>query len=131
MNNTVNNMKDLLSLRGCGEETFEKLKRNVYKYTSCGAWVSEDEQGVFLGSIVEGTDQCTMTYNLQYPFTIDQFQDSLQSVEDEANEIWNSTHGCQDCHDHPQVDECGNEREFGEWPINPDCKTCEGEGVII
>ena len=131
MNNTVNNLQDLLSLRGCGEETLENLQRNVYKYTACGAWVSEGEQGVFLGSIVEGSDQCTMTHNLQYPFTIDQFQDALQAVEDEADEIWKATHGCEDCHDHPQVDEWGNENEFGAWPINPECKTCEGEGAII
>ena len=124
MNNTANNLKELLSLRGCGEETFEQLKRNVYKYTSCGAWVSEDEQGVTLGSIVEGVDEGTQTPTLNYPFTIDQFQDALQSVEDEADEIWKATHGCEDCHDEPLW-------TGKAWPINPDCKTCRGEGVII
>ena len=131
MNNTANNLQDLLSLRGCGEETFEQLKRNVYKYTSCGAWVSEDEQGVTLGSIVEGGDEGTQTHTLNYPFTIDQFQDALQSVEDEADEIWKATHGCEDCHDHPQVDEWGTDIEFGAWPITPECKTCKGEGASI
>ncbi|MAH29946.1 MAG: hypothetical protein CL959_04635 [Euryarchaeota archaeon] len=131
MNNTANNLQDLLSLRGCGEETFGQLKRNVYKYTSCGAWIIETEYGVGLGSIVEGVDEGTETHALNYPFTIDQFQDALQSVEDEADEIWKATHGCEDCHDHPQADEWGNENEFGAWPINPDCKTCKGEGAII
>ena len=132
MSNTiVNNMTDLLSLRGCGEETFGQLKRNVYKYTSCGAWVLMREQGVELGSIVEGVDEGTETHKLNYPFTIDQFQDALQAVEDEAKEIWNATHGCEDCHDEPQVDEWGNENEFGAWPINPECKSCKGEGAII
>lgn len=129
-------MKDLLFLRGCGEETFEQLKRNVYKYTSCGAYVAEVDppdkpKALLLSSIVEGVDDGTEIHYLPYPFTIDQFQDALQAVEDEAKEIWNATHGCEDCHDHPQVDEWGNENEFGAWPINPECKTCEGEGAII
>ena len=128
---TVSNMTDLLSLRGCGVESFERLKRNVYKYTSCGAWVDEDEQGVALGSIVEGVDEGTEIHSLTYPFTIDQFQNALQSVEDEASEIWKATHGCVDCHDETQVDEWGNENEFGAWPINPECKNCNGEGVIL
>ena len=128
---TVYNLRDLLFLRGHGEETLNDLSRSVYKYTSCGAWVDEDEQGVTLGSIVEGVDEGTETHNLQYPFTIDQFQDALQAVEDEAKEIWNATHGCEDCHAHPQVDEWGNENEFGAWSINPECKTCKGGGTII
>ena len=131
MNNIVNNLQDLLSLRGCGEETFAQLKRNIYKYTACGAWIIETEYGVGLGSIVEGVDEGTQTYALNYPFTIDQLEDALQAVEDEAAEIWKATHGCEDCHDHPQVDEWGNENEFGAWPINPDCETCKGEGAII
>jgi len=133
---TVYNIQDLLSLRGCGEETFEQLKRNVYKYTSCGAYVAEVEppdqpKALLVSSIVEGVDDGTKIHCLYYPFTIDQFQDALQSVEDEADEIWKATHGCEDCHDHPQVDQWGNKNEFGAWPINPECKTCKGEGAII
>ncbi len=128
---TVNNLQDLLSQRKCGEETFAQLKRNTYKYTTCGAWIHESDWGIALGSRVEGVAENTETYTLNYPFTIDQFQDALQSVENEAEEIWNDTHGCENCHDEPHVDEWGNEREFGAWPINPECKTCKGEGTII
>jgi len=127
----IHNIQDLLSQRRCGEETFAQLKRNTYKYTACGAWIHESDWGIALGSIVEGVDEGTQTYRLSYPFTIDQFQDALQSVEDEATDIWQATHGCEDCHDEPQVDEWGNEREFGAWPINPECKTCEGFGAVI
>ena len=131
MSNIVNNMEDLLSLRGCGEETFHDLSRGLYKYTSCGAWIDKKKQGVTLGAIVEGVDEGTETHTLDYPFTIEEFWEALQAVEDEAEEIWKATHGCGDCHDHPQVDEWGNENEFGAWPINPECKTCKGEGAII
>jgi len=128
---TIHNLQDLLSQRRCGEETFAQLERNIYKYTACGAWIHESDWGIALGSIVEGVDEGTQTYTLNYPFTIDQFQDALQSVEDEAEKIWKATHGCENCHDEPQVDEWGNEHEFGTWPINPECKTCEGLGVVI
>ena len=121
---TVSNMTDLLSLRGCGEESFGRLKRNIYKYTACGAWVTEDEQGVTLGSIVEGVDEGTETHSLTYPFTIDQFQDALQSVEDEADEIWKATHGCEDCNMVSDFHE-------GLHAVNPECKTCKGEGMIF
>tara|TARA_R110002051_G_scaffold65415_2_gene118660 strand:+ start:277 stop:663 length:387 start_codon:yes stop_codon:yes gene_type:complete len=126
---TVYNLQDLLSLRGCGEETFEQLKRNVYKYTSCGAYVAEVDppdkpKALLLSSIVEGVGDGTEIHCLYYPFTIDQFQDALQAVEDEASEIWKATHGCEDCD--PEMDS-----EQGFAAINPDCKTCEGEGVII
>tara|TARA_B100001540_G_C15688188_1_gene588033 strand:+ start:52 stop:441 length:390 start_codon:yes stop_codon:yes gene_type:complete len=128
---SIHNLQDLLSQRKCGEETFAQLKRNIYKYTACGAWIHESDWGIALGSIVEGVDEGTQTYTLNYPFTIDQFQDALQSVEDEATDIWQATHGCEDCHDEPQVDEWGNEREFGAWPINPKCTSCKGEGAVI
>ena len=137
MNNTiVTNMTDLLSLRGCGGETFGQLKRNVYKYTSCGAYVAEVDppdqpKALLLSSIVEGVDDGTEIHCLYYPFTLDAFQDTLQAVEDEAAEIWKATHGCEECHDKSQWDDWGNELEFGAWSINPNCKTCEGEGAII
>ena len=128
---SIHNLQDLLSQRKCGEETFAQLKRNTYKYTACGAWIYESDSGVALGSIVEGVDEGTQTYTLNYPFTIEEFWEALQAVENEAEEIWKATHGCEDCHDEPQWDDWGIEKEFGEWPINPECKTCKGEGTII
>ena len=133
---TAYNLRDLLSFRGCGENTIEDLQRNVYKYTACGAYVSEVEppdrpKALLVSSIVEGVDDGTEIHCLHYPFTIEEFQNTLQSVEDEAEEIWNSTHGCEDCHDEPQIDQWCHPREFGAWPINPECTSCKGEGTII
>jgi len=34
----------------------EKINRAVYKGTSCGAWVKFDEEGILVGTIVEGSD---------------------------------------------------------------------------
>ncbi len=120
---SIHNLQDLLSQRKCGEETFAQLKRNTYKFTSCGAWIHESDWGIALGSIVEGVDEGTETHTLNYPFTIEEFWKALESVEDQAQEIWNATHGCEDC-----GDECV---DTGYTPINPECKTCEGFGTII
>ncbi len=103
-------------------EATESMKRIVYKYTNCGAWIVFDEKGITVGSIVEGVDQGTDSHELEYPFTIDEYNAALQEVEDEASSIWNETHGC---------DDCGDLNEFGSRSINPECKTCKGEGQII
>ena len=120
---TVNNLADFLEQRGHGEETFADVDRNTYKYTTCGAWAREVENGIEVGSIVEGVDYGTDTHTVTYPFKLKDFYDALQLVEDQADEIWKSTHGCS---------ECGLENpETGECAINPECKACKGEGVII
>ena len=209
---TVNNLEGFLKARQYSETTFDAVKRNTYKYTDCGAWITEeiaesasrresDSQkqydsaiddlnkiydnldpdtkkrveeldyeffdgnklgfmqwanevrpnsfsksqislalghlkksevediwptegiGITVGSIVEGVDWDVVPITLKYPFKIDSFWESLQAVEDEADMMWQDTHGC---------DDCGIlHSEYGTQMINPECKSCEGEGVII
>ena len=45
-------------------------------------------------------------------------------VDKEAEKIWNDTHGCEDCGIVSELHE-------GLHAINFQCKTCEGEGIII
>lgn len=78
--------------------------------------------GIVLGSIVEGIDACATPVELEYPFTEEEYYNALQQVEDEVNYLWEQTHGC---------DDCDIEGEFGGNAINPDCKTCHGEGTIL
>ena len=87
--------------------------------------------GLTVGSIVEGVDYDCDAVTVTYPFKLDKFWNALNAVEEQADCIWKDTHGCDKCWDEPQLDEWGNEREFGAWPINPECKTCEGHGAII
>ena len=119
----VNNLKEFLEARGCGEVSAAQAKRSTYKYTSCGAWLEVDKEGVSVGSIVEGCDEGTETHQLKYPFSIWEFWSALDAVEEEASKIWNDTHGCEDCGDEIP--------DTGYRCINPECKTCKGEGVII
>ena len=123
MMSKVNNLKEFLEARGCGEKDFSDVEKATYKYTTCGAWITQSSDGIKIGSIVEGCDQGTLIYILDYPFEIDLFWDSLDKVDKEAEKIWDETHGC---------DDCGEENpETGYTAINYQCKTCNGEGIII
>ena len=106
------------------EDASESLfSKRIYKGTDCGAWLAfENSKTITLGSIVEGVDFGTEVHTLVWPFTKEDFWEALEAIEDEARYIWDQTHGCEDCN---------TEGEWGHQAINPNCKTCEGEGSII
>ena len=49
----VNNIEEYASYLGI---PVDSLKRSIYKYTDCGAWIDWDDNRVTIGSIVEGSD---------------------------------------------------------------------------
>lgn len=116
---TINDLGELCE--AVGVESFERLKKAVYKGTDCGAWVAAEAGMIVIGSIVEGADVETEIQMIAYPFTLGDFWAAVDRVEIEAAEIWDATHGCEDC---GLADDWSN-------PINPECKTCHGEGAII
>jgi hypothetical protein len=82
----MNNIEDL-----CKElcvENVEDLYISIYKYTDCGAWIEIFPDRVRLGSIVEGSDFDTATYTLSFPFTIQEFNETIIAIEEEANFLW-------------------------------------------
>lgn len=110
-------------LEELGVDSESSAKKMIYKGTDCGASLNFDSDGVSVGSIVEGCDHETETHEYHYGgFTLDMFYNGLEMVEEEAKEIWNETHGCRDC-DPRFEDEL--------VPVNPECKSCNGEGIII
>jgi len=90
------------------------------------AWITLDvttgKPGIGVGSIVEGVDQCTAVHELAFPFTMKKFWKAVAAVDEEAQQIWNDTHGCDDCPEDP---------ETGYHIIDPKCPTCKGEGQIL
>jgi hypothetical protein len=70
--------------------TQEECERHLYKYTDCGAWIEFKENGILLGSIVEGCDFGTSSYFLRYKdnFTSEDIQERLDAIEKEAEAIW-------------------------------------------
>ena len=101
-------------------------------YTLTKQWMNPDESpdacvsvlAISISSIVEGVDECTGTYIIDSDSdcTTKAFWNAVEYVNKEVNEIWNDTHGCNDCFEYP---------EFELHPIDPDCKTCNGKGTII
>jgi hypothetical protein len=129
----IHNLTELAALVGAAHSTIESVARRIYKDTECGAWVDERKigttrpvPGIGIGSIVEGVDQATGTEELAFPFSDRQFWKAVQSVERQAEEIWNQTHGCPEC-----WGGFGDEEETGSTPVDPDCKACHGQGEII
>ena len=75
------------------ETTVERLKRDVYKYTECGAWIDWDDEEVRIGSIVEGSDAEVGPYHLPFPFTMQDYERTMQTVEYEADIYWHEANG--------------------------------------
>lgn len=71
-------------------DTKAGAKRNIYKNTDCGAWISFNPTGIVIGSIVEGLDFGTTTYPLHYAdnFTGADLQARIDAVEREASALW-------------------------------------------
>jgi len=86
----VNNINELAEQVGTTEEGLEKA---IYKGTSCGAWIHPVENGVKVGSIVEGSDAEVGPYTLTFPFEMKSFWDTLQNIEDTAEELWQEANG--------------------------------------
>ena len=103
--------------------------RSIYKNLKLAFWKLINGKtngkciGIRIGSIVEGVDQCAEPHTVLFPMSDDDLSVTLTMVNNEANSIWNATHGCEDCR--------MEDPETGECHINPKCKTCKGEGAII
>jgi hypothetical protein len=67
-----------------------QCERHIYKYTDCGAWIEFNDEGIRIGSIVEGCDFGTWIYPLRYAdnFTAADIQARIDAVEKEATAIW-------------------------------------------
>lgn len=67
----------------------EQAKRYLYKYTDCGAWIEFQEDGIALGSIVEGSESGTTTFKIKYQdFNADKIEEVIKKIENEASIIW-------------------------------------------
>ena len=69
-----------------GSVSVDRLERDVYKYTNCGAWINWDEKSFTIGSIVEGSD-AEFDKTFEYPVeseAVDAWLDELDRLTDEA-----------------------------------------------
>lgn len=113
--------RDLMGLLDAqGSETPHELGRDLYKAIACGPWVAFELRdgrsirytdpeareaspawwdqctGVRIGSIVEGSDAEIGPYTLAFPFSMTEFDTTVQVVDDEAGDAWESANGGDD-----------------------------------
>ena len=114
----------------------QKQTKTIYNddLYDLGTWDDMNKRGelitaILVSSIVEGVDWDTDTIVVNCkpgefkPIQIsDAYWKAVENVEKQAKEIWDNTHGCDDCPEDP---------ETGYHIIDPNCKTCHGEGTII
>lgn len=84
----------------------------------------------------EGSDRDHQEYVVPLPCTPEQIDEAISAANEDGEQTWDETHGCPECQPEGYCDEWGNEwtPEDDNWigqPINPDCASCEGAGVVI
>ena len=126
---------------GFNEFPFDQL---VSEWVDCGelsrlgTWKDLDQQGVLVtallvGSIVEGVDYGTDNIEIDAKQTDEdpakyrkRFDAALTEVEQQADSIWNDTHGCETCSEH-----LGINLDDEMSPIWTKCPDCNGNGTVI
>jgi|DEB0MinimDraft_10_1074344.scaffolds.fasta_scaffold02325_5 hypothetical protein len=82
----IKNNQELLD--EIGVDTVAQAEKAIYKGTDCGAWIQCEEDGVTVGSIVEGSDAEVTRDKLEYPIEVKEFWDCVEDVNSEACELW-------------------------------------------
>ena len=86
----IRSIKDLFTVvEGFDKSDMKKsISSIVYSETDCGAWITYDNKGINIGSIVEGSD-AEFSTRFDYPFlakSLANYIDDLEIMVEEANE---------------------------------------------
>lgn len=121
-------------------ETIEKrISRRLYKDTDSGIgfcmhghqrfdyeakeWIHVGPPtGVSVAGYCEGDVGECESYALDFPFLAAEFDRCIEQADQDSNAMWDATHGCEFC---------GEEDEFGNRAVNPECPECKGHGIVI
>ena len=84
----------------------------------------------------EGTDQDCEPHEVLLPCKPEEIGKAIADADQDGCDLWKETHGCEHCWPDGYCDEWGNEwtPDGDNWvgqPTNPECVTCEGQGIII
>lgn len=88
----VNNIQDWAD---AWETTVDRLKRDTYKYTPCGAWIDFDDEKMTIGSIVEGSD-AEFSKTFVFPVDTDAVNAWFEELEELTDEAWHEANGWED-----------------------------------
>ena len=76
----------------------KSLKRDMYKYTDCGAWIEWDDKRMTIGSIVEGSD-AEFDRTFEFPAYLSEINDWMEELERLTDEAWQEANGGEDGED--------------------------------
>ena len=131
---------------GFNEFPFDKL---VSEWVHCGelsrlgTWKDMDQQGVLVttllvGSIVEGVDEGTDNIEVETKQVDEEpsefrkrFDAALKEVEQQAESIWQDTHGCESCQAYWTDQGIDLDDSGGLVPVYKYCPDCQGHGTSI
>lgn len=103
-------------------EVASRVARRLYKDTDCGICFGHTGYSVSVSGYCEGIDAECRSHSLNFPFSQKEFDELVQTADDDGNTMWNETHGCE---------KCGPENEYGYRDVNPNCEECGGFGGVI
>ncbi len=119
--NMINDERDLAEWLGVDEP--QSIARALYKATRCGIGYYATDTYVTVSGYCEGVEAECPSYALLYPFPAEEFDRACQSADQDGCDLWNETHGCDDCADEDPM--------TGYRPVNPQCPSCNGDGIIL
>jgi hypothetical protein len=107
-----------------------------------GTWADMDKRGELIlaftiSSIVEGVEQCTDTITVEIDHENEtaetigaRYWAAVEDVNNQANEIWGATHGCDNCRQ--WFNKQGWDIDDDDYsPIWDHCPECYGKGTIL
>lgn len=133
---TINNLRELaeeVCYAVYDDDTDEQLKKRIakalFKATSSGICfgLTEEGSGVEMAGYCEGLDYWDFdNHCLQFPFEMEEFWKAATMADKDGVNAWNETHGCDEC-----ASAGWGNPETGYTMINPECPSCNGDGIII
>lgn len=68
--------------------TVDYLDRDMFKYTNCGMSINWNDKSVTLTGYVEGADCDGPSETLYFPFSMKEFNDTVDYLDKAAEELW-------------------------------------------
>lgn len=108
-----------------------------------GTWKDMDSEGILVtallvGSIVEGVDHGTDDIEIEVKQLDEKpeefrkrFDAAIAEVEQQADSIWNDTHGCESCQAYWTDQGLDIDDSGGIVPVYKYCPDCQGRGRVI
>ena len=80
----------------------------------------------------EGSDAEHEVYEVPFPCTPEAIDEAIAQADKDGAATWDATHGCDDCGTEPEWELYPvSPTTTCERPINPDCPSCKGEGIVL